>query len=158
MIYDPPFDLDIMIIGPVYLGFIFLSKEDSISVFLMSTKSPGLKFKSLMVCRFSFSYFTNHSRLFSSILDRISITCCLCLARAIALKPINSAVAKTLPGNFTSQVSSTISRGKMGCAPVVIKKGEQPYDFLKDILSGHKTWGKNQKHFEGLAAVALYNI
>src|SRR5271169_4416309 len=137
MIYDPPFDLDIMIIGPVYLGFIFLSKEDSISVFLMSTKSPGLKFKSLMVCRFSFSYFTNHSRLFSSILDRISITCCLCSARAIALKPINSAVVKTLPG---SQVASRISRGKMGCAPVIIKKGEQPYDFLTVILSAHKTW------------------
>src|ERR1700678_736920 len=83
-----------------------------------------------MVCRFSFSYFSNHSRFLLSTRLRISSTCCRCFANALARKPINSAVDKTRSGISTNHVASWISKGKIGCAPVVIKNGEHPKYFL----------------------------
>src|SRR5277367_4214855 len=135
-----------------------LSSEDSISVLRTSTKSPGLKFKSLMVCLFSISYLSNQARFLSATRTRISSTCCRCFAKAIARKPINSAVDKTRPGNSTNHVASWISKGKIGCAPVVIKNGEQPKYFHIVILSAHKTRKKNQNHFAGLPPVAFQSI
>src|SRR5271156_2720245 len=70
----------------------------------------------------------------------------------------NSAVDKTRPGNSTNHVASWISKGKIGCAPVVIKNGEQPKYFRIVILSAHKTRKKNQNHFAGLPPVAFQSI
>src|SRR5277367_3351404 len=155
---SPPLYRETTIIGPIYLSFIFLSSDDSISVLRTSTKSPGLKFKSLMVCLFSFSYLSNHACFLSSTRLRISSTCCRCFAKALAQKPINSAVDKTRPGNSTNQVASCISKGNIGCAPIVIKNREQPKYFLIVILSAYNTKKKNQNHFAGLPPVAFQSI
>ena len=72
--------------------FHFLIKRRLNFVFQISTKFPGWKSKSLMVCWFSFSYFSSHSCSLWEIHLLISSTCCWCFANALAWKPINLAV------------------------------------------------------------------
>ncbi len=103
----------------------------------LKTKSPLLKLYDLILFMCMVAYFSVSCFFFSSIVSLISATLSACFSSAIACKPQSSQSSRILPGYSTSQVASSTSSGKMGCAPVTAKNGEHPILFLTVIRSAH---------------------
>ena len=135
----PPFRQRMITMGPKYLGFIFLSADNSMAEFLTKTRLPSFRLNSFILCCMSLSSWSVLLIFSFEIFCLISSTCSMYFAKAQARSPINSVLETILSGYFTSHVASMISSGIAGCTPVIIKYGEHLVPFLTVILSTHVT-------------------